>query len=120
GTEIGRRAKSIMDRGELVGDDVMIEIVRERLDCPDTGGGVGPEGVPGPGGSPGFARRVRARRVSAHRGPGRGARPDHGRSRPVDRRRYPGTGGGTGTTAGGAAGMGERREHWGGRRPRAR
>ena len=32
GTEIGLRAKAIMDRGELVGDDVMIGIVRERLE----------------------------------------------------------------------------------------
>ena len=31
GTEIGLRAKAIMDRGELVSDDVMIGIVRERL-----------------------------------------------------------------------------------------
>ena len=33
GTEIGLRAKAIMDRGELVGDEVMIGIVRERLDA---------------------------------------------------------------------------------------
>jgi adenylate kinase len=46
GTEIGRRAKSIMDRGELVGDDVMIEIVRERLDRPDTRGGFVLDGFP--------------------------------------------------------------------------
>jgi len=31
GTEVGLRAKAIMDRGELVSDDVMIGIVRERL-----------------------------------------------------------------------------------------
>ena len=30
-TDIGLRAKAIMDRGELVGDDVMIGIVNERL-----------------------------------------------------------------------------------------
>ena len=35
GTEIGLRAKAIMDRGELVGDDVIIGIVKERLDQPD-------------------------------------------------------------------------------------
>ena len=34
GTEIGRRAKTVMDRGELVGDDVMIGIVKVRLDKP--------------------------------------------------------------------------------------
>jgi adenylate kinase len=31
GTPLGVQAKAIMDRGELVGDDVMIGIVRERL-----------------------------------------------------------------------------------------
>jgi adenylate kinase len=31
GTPLGLQAKAIMDRGELVGDDVMIGIVRERL-----------------------------------------------------------------------------------------
>ena len=36
GSAIGRRAKAIMDKGELVPDDVVIQIVRERLarvDC---------------------------------------------------------------------------------------
>jgi adenylate kinase len=36
GTELGRRAKLTMDAGELVGDDVMIGIVGERLKRPDT------------------------------------------------------------------------------------
>ena len=35
-----------MDRGELVSDDVMIEIVRERLDRPDTRGGFVLDGFP--------------------------------------------------------------------------
>ncbi len=35
GTDIGLQAKAVMDRGELVGDDVMIGIVRERLERPD-------------------------------------------------------------------------------------
>src|SRR5258707_13593360 len=38
-TEIGLRAKAVMDRGELVGDDVMIGIVRERLEPPEAGDG---------------------------------------------------------------------------------
>jgi adenylate kinase len=46
GTEIGRGAESIMDRGELVSDDVMIEIVRERLDRPDVAGGFVLDGFP--------------------------------------------------------------------------
>src|SRR5262245_2489463 len=35
GTELGLKAKAIMDRGELVSDDVMIGIVKDRLDRPD-------------------------------------------------------------------------------------
>jgi adenylate kinase len=46
GTAIGMRAKAIMDRGELVGDDVMIEIVRERLDRDDARSGFVLDGFP--------------------------------------------------------------------------
>ena len=46
GTEIGRRAKAIMDRGELVGDDVMIGIVRDRLETDDALGGFVLDGFP--------------------------------------------------------------------------
>src|SRR5712672_712786 len=46
GTEIGKRAKAVMDRGELVGDDVMIGIVRERLDRKDALGGFVLDGFP--------------------------------------------------------------------------
>ena len=35
GTEIGKRAKAIMDRGDLVSDDIVIGIISERLDAPD-------------------------------------------------------------------------------------
>jgi adenylate kinase len=35
GTPLGLQAKAIMDRGELVSDDVMIGIVRERIDRAD-------------------------------------------------------------------------------------
>jgi len=35
GTELGKLAKSYMDRGELVPDDVIIGIIRERLSQPD-------------------------------------------------------------------------------------
>ena len=45
-SELGLRAKSIMDRGELVGDDVMIGIVKERLDRPDAIGGFVLDGFP--------------------------------------------------------------------------
>jgi adenylate kinase len=45
-TDLGRRVKGIMDRGELVGDDVMTGIVRERLDKPDARGGFILDGFP--------------------------------------------------------------------------
>jgi adenylate kinase len=46
GTELGKRAKAIMDRGELVSDDVMIGIVRERLARADAAGGFVLDGFP--------------------------------------------------------------------------
>jgi adenylate kinase len=46
GTEVGKRAKAIMDRGELVSDDVMIGIVRDRLEKSDALGGFVLDGFP--------------------------------------------------------------------------
>jgi adenylate kinase len=46
GSDIGLRAKAIMDRGELVSDDVMIGIVRERLERPDAVDGFVLDGFP--------------------------------------------------------------------------
>jgi adenylate kinase len=46
GTEMGRRAKAIMDRGELVSDDVMIDIVKERLEKDDARSGFVLDGFP--------------------------------------------------------------------------
>src|SRR4051794_20322878 len=45
-TEIGLRAKAIMDRGELVNDEVMIGIVRQRLEQPDAVNGFILDGFP--------------------------------------------------------------------------
>lgn len=45
-TEIGLRAKAIMDRGELVSDEVIIGIVKERLDRPDVASGFILDGFP--------------------------------------------------------------------------
>lgn len=45
-TDVGQRAKAIMDRGELVGDDVMIGIVGERLERADALGGFVLDGFP--------------------------------------------------------------------------
>ena len=63
GTEIGLRAKAIMDRGELVSDEVMIGIVQERLE------------------SRRCAKRLHPRRLSADRRAGQGARRRDGRAR---------------------------------------
>jgi len=46
GTEVGRRVQVVMDRGELVSDDVMTAIVRERLNEPDARGGFVLDGFP--------------------------------------------------------------------------
>ena len=46
GSELGRRVKAVMDRGDLVGDDLMIDIVRERLRRDDTGRGAVLDGFP--------------------------------------------------------------------------
>ena len=46
GTEQGLKAKAIMDRGDLVSDDVVIGIVSDRLDQPDVKKGVVFDGFP--------------------------------------------------------------------------
>src|SRR6185436_16700534 len=46
GTGIGLRAKAIMDRGELVSDEVIIGIVQERLDKADAKAGFILDGFP--------------------------------------------------------------------------
>jgi adenylate kinase len=46
GTPIGLRAKSIMDRGELVPDDVVVALVAERIDQPDARRGFVLDGFP--------------------------------------------------------------------------
>src|SRR6185503_5181872 len=46
GTPVGRAAKAVMDTGRLVGDDIMISIVRERLERRDTEEGFVLEGFP--------------------------------------------------------------------------
>jgi adenylate kinase len=46
GTPLGRQAAPLMERGELVPDELLIGIVRERLARPDTGGGFILDGFP--------------------------------------------------------------------------
>ncbi len=45
-TPLGRLAKGYMDRGELVPDDVTIDMVMDRLSCPDCAGGAVLDGFP--------------------------------------------------------------------------
>ena len=46
GTEVGKRAKAIMDAGNLVPDDVVINIISDRIDRPDCRNGVILDGFP--------------------------------------------------------------------------
>jgi adenylate kinase len=46
GSELGRRVRKIMEAGELVGDDLMAEVVKERLANTDTAGGFLLDGYP--------------------------------------------------------------------------
>jgi adenylate kinase len=46
GTELGRRAQALMDRGELLGDAEMIGIVKARLAHPDAANGYILDGFP--------------------------------------------------------------------------
>jgi adenylate kinase len=46
GTEVGRRAKAIMAAGKLVSDDVMVEMIRERIAQPDVDKGFILDGFP--------------------------------------------------------------------------
>jgi adenylate kinase len=46
GTDLGKKSKAIMDRGDLVPDDLVIGIIAERLDKPDCAKGVIFDGFP--------------------------------------------------------------------------
>jgi adenylate kinase len=46
GTPVGRKAKGIMDRGELVSDDIVVAIVADRIDLPDAKRGFILDGFP--------------------------------------------------------------------------
>ena len=46
GTELGRRVKDVYDRGDLVSDDLMIELIKTRLAQPDTDAGFILDGFP--------------------------------------------------------------------------
>jgi adenylate kinase len=46
GTELGQRVQEVYDRGDLVSDDLMIELIRNRLETPDTEAGFILDGFP--------------------------------------------------------------------------
>ncbi|HPE59120.1 MAG: adenylate kinase [Thiothrix sp.] len=46
GTELGRRAKAAMEAGELVSDDIVLGMIRERLQQPDATNGFILDGFP--------------------------------------------------------------------------
>ena len=46
GSDLGRTVEALMARGELVPDDVVIDVVRERLERPDTANGFVLDGFP--------------------------------------------------------------------------
>ncbi|HEX5764334.1 MAG TPA: adenylate kinase [Woeseiaceae bacterium] len=46
GSGLGKQVKSIMDSGQLVSDDIMLDIIKERLEEPDTVNGFVLDGFP--------------------------------------------------------------------------
>jgi adenylate kinase len=46
GTEVGKRAKAVMDSGQLVSDEIVNQIVSERIDAPDCANGFILDGYP--------------------------------------------------------------------------
>lgn len=46
GTEIGKKAKAVMEAGELVSDEIVIGIISDRIDEPDVQGGFILDGFP--------------------------------------------------------------------------
>jgi len=46
GTQLGQKAKQYMDKGELVPDSLLIDIIKDRLSKPDTDAGYLLDGFP--------------------------------------------------------------------------
>lgn len=46
GTPLGRQVQTVMERGDLVSDDTMVAVIRERLAAPDAGQGFILDGFP--------------------------------------------------------------------------
>lgn len=46
GTELGRKAKAVMDAGDLVSDEIVLGLIRERISRPDAAAGYVLDGYP--------------------------------------------------------------------------
>ena len=46
GTELGKKAKAVMDTGQLVSDDIVLGLIRDRLSRPDAANGFILDGFP--------------------------------------------------------------------------
>lgn len=46
GTDLGKKAKAVMDAGNLVSDDIMVDMIANRIDQPDCAKGVIFDGFP--------------------------------------------------------------------------
>jgi adenylate kinase len=46
GTPLGKKVQTVMERGDLVPDDIMIDLIRERLEAPDARSGFILDGFP--------------------------------------------------------------------------
>jgi adenylate kinase len=46
GSELGRRVEDIYDRGDLVPDELVVDLIRDRLARPETAGGIVLDGFP--------------------------------------------------------------------------
>lgn len=46
GTDLGKKAKEVMDRGELVSDDIVIDMIAKHIDSPECANGVIFDGFP--------------------------------------------------------------------------
>ena len=56
GSDLGKKAKAIMDRGDLVSDEIVVSIIAERLKQPDVKNGFVLDGFPAQHRASGSAR----------------------------------------------------------------